>query len=40
MISIYFSKTAGAPIGSPDLWEAKRNQWLAHCAAMESRIQV
>ncbi|MEJ2042640.1 MAG: hypothetical protein P8X74_06240 [Reinekea sp.] len=23
-----------------NVWEANRNQWLAHCTAMESRIQV
>ncbi|MEJ2074955.1 MAG: hypothetical protein P8X79_15990 [Reinekea sp.] len=37
MISICFSKIAGAP---PQFWEANRNQWLAYCAAMESRIQI
>jgi hypothetical protein len=35
LISICFSKIAV----HPNFWEAKRNQWLAHCAAMESRIQ-
>jgi hypothetical protein len=29
LISIRFEKIAGAPIGSPDFWEANRNQWLA-----------
>ncbi|MEJ2043578.1 MAG: hypothetical protein P8X74_09500 [Reinekea sp.] len=39
MASICFSKIAGSK-GSPDFWEAMRNQWLEHYAAMELRIQV
>jgi hypothetical protein len=35
LISIYFSKIAGATIGSLKFWEAKRNQWFEHCAAIE-----